>query len=366
MAKPRVFISSIYYDLKHVRASIEVFVESLGFDPILAEYGSIAFDPSQPLDESCYREAQSSDIFVLIIGGRYGSIATSQATSSRQREEELESITRREFSKAHEADIPVFVLIDHGVQSEYQTYLRNKENSTINYAHVDSLRIFKFIEFVYSRQRNNPVHPFEKGSDIEGWLREQWAGIFQELLRQRKDNSRFSDLASQIRQLEAVNTTLKSYLETVLQTVSPEKSNEIIEKENKTLTKSKMIELARRNQWFKHVIDETNIPAEKVLDLHLAIESVGEIIPVFEEKLGKSRQFIDVMEALDDFEEARQDFNRLRKMLNQKGVRFTKKFLEDLIIRLEEIRNDPELVSEVLSEDNDPENDSDTSPSSVE
>lgn len=72
MAKPRVFISSTYYDLKHVRASLEVFVEGLGFEPILAEHGSIPYDPSQPLDESCYREAQSSDILVLIVGGDMG------------------------------------------------------------------------------------------------------------------------------------------------------------------------------------------------------------------------------------------------------------------------------------------------------
>ena len=215
MAKPKIFISSTYYDLKHVRSSLEAFVESLGFEPVLAEYGSIAYDPSQALDESCYREAQSSDILVLIIGGRYGSIASSQSANAARLEEELESVTRKEFSNAHDADIPVFVLIEQGVFSEFQTYLRNKGNATVTYAHVDSIQVFKFIEFVHSKQRNNPIHSFEKGSDIEVWLKEQWAGIFQELLRQRKDNSRFADLASQIRQLEAVNATLKSYLESV-------------------------------------------------------------------------------------------------------------------------------------------------------
>lgn len=176
MAKPRVFISSTYYDLKHVRASLEVFVESLGFDPILSEYGSIPYDPSQPLDESCYREAQSSDILVLIIGGRYGSIAGSHA--SKNIDQQFESITRREFTRAHDADIPVYVLIESGVQSEYQTYLRNKDNGSVTYAHVDSIEVFRFIEFIYSKQRNNPIQSFEKGADIETWLRDQWAGIF--------------------------------------------------------------------------------------------------------------------------------------------------------------------------------------------
>ncbi len=52
MAKPRIFISSTYYDLKHLRASLENFVESLGFDAILSEKGNIAYAPDIALDES--------------------------------------------------------------------------------------------------------------------------------------------------------------------------------------------------------------------------------------------------------------------------------------------------------------------------
>lgn len=37
MAKPRVFISSTFYDLKQVRSSLETFVRDLGFDPVLSE-----------------------------------------------------------------------------------------------------------------------------------------------------------------------------------------------------------------------------------------------------------------------------------------------------------------------------------------
>ena len=70
MARPRVFISSTYYDLKHLRSSLDNFVESLGFDAILSEKGKIAYTPDLPLDESCYREVGTADIFVLIIGGR--------------------------------------------------------------------------------------------------------------------------------------------------------------------------------------------------------------------------------------------------------------------------------------------------------
>ena len=72
MARPRVFASSTYYDLKHVRASLEAFIESLGYDAVLSEKGNVAYNPEIPLDESCYREVLNTDIFVLIVGGRYG------------------------------------------------------------------------------------------------------------------------------------------------------------------------------------------------------------------------------------------------------------------------------------------------------
>lgn len=39
MARPRIFVSSTHYDLKHLRSSLENFIESLGFDAILSEKG---------------------------------------------------------------------------------------------------------------------------------------------------------------------------------------------------------------------------------------------------------------------------------------------------------------------------------------
>ena len=72
MAHLRVFISSTFYDLRHIRSSLEGFVERMGYEAVMSEKGRIAYDPDIPLDESCYREASSADIFVLIIGGRYG------------------------------------------------------------------------------------------------------------------------------------------------------------------------------------------------------------------------------------------------------------------------------------------------------
>ncbi|WP_373273093.1 DUF4062 domain-containing protein, partial [Vibrio parahaemolyticus] len=59
----------------------------------------MAYDPSIPLDESCYKDASSCDILVLIIGGRYGS-ATSETDSPHDSTgfyDRYESVTRKEY-----------------------------------------------------------------------------------------------------------------------------------------------------------------------------------------------------------------------------------------------------------------------------
>lgn len=85
MARPQVFVSSTFYDLRHIRASLEAFIERLGYEPVLSEKGKIAYDPDVPLDESCYRDAATANIFVLIVGGRYGSAASEENISGNKR-----------------------------------------------------------------------------------------------------------------------------------------------------------------------------------------------------------------------------------------------------------------------------------------
>ena len=192
VARPSIFISSTYFDLKHIRSSLEQFVLSLGYDPVLSEKGNIAYSSSLPLDESCYKEAQNCDIFVVIIGGRYGSeISETKGQSSKNSFfDAYDSITKREFESAYSSDTPVYILIEKSVFSEYETFQRNSGNESINYAHVDSVNIFKFIEIVLSKPKNNPVFQFEKESEIENWLKEQWAGLFKDMLTERLESKR--------------------------------------------------------------------------------------------------------------------------------------------------------------------------------
>jgi len=226
---------------------LDIFIRSLGFEPILSEQGDVAYAPDIALDESCYREVQNCDIYVLIIGGRYGSeISATEEKSAMGLYDRYQSVTKQEHKSAADKDIPVFVLIEKGVYAEYQTFKRNRDNKTISYAHVDSINIFEFIDEILSRPRNNPVYAFENHSDIESWLRDQWAGLFRELIDRMSGQQQLASLTAQVAQMAEINTTLKKYLEDLLSTESPEKSKELIESENQRLAMAdKIIRIQR-------------------------------------------------------------------------------------------------------------------------
>lgn len=237
MARPRVFVSSTYYDLKHIRASLEKFIESLGYDAVLSEKGNIAYDPQLPLDRSCCREVANADIFVLIIGGRYGAEKSETKDDiPKTFYEQYDSITKEEYAEAAGRRIPTYILIERTVYSDYETYLLNKERSDVHYAHVDSVNVFALIEEVLKGRCNNPFQQFDRCADIQVWLREQWAGLFRELLSRVYGQQQISSLAGQVDILTEVNKTLKVYLEQVVKKVSPENATELIAIQDRRLS----------------------------------------------------------------------------------------------------------------------------------
>jgi len=59
MARPRIFISSTFYDLKQIRAELDMFIESLGYEPIRNEEGDIPYGKDEALEEYCYKEIKN-------------------------------------------------------------------------------------------------------------------------------------------------------------------------------------------------------------------------------------------------------------------------------------------------------------------
>lgn len=277
MARPRVFISSTYYDLKHIRSSIDNFVEGLGYDSILSEKGDIAYSPDAPLDESCYREASNADIFVLIIGGRYGSSASSEGKKpSKSFFDRYDSVTKKEYDSAASRDIPIYILLEKNVYSEYQTYLKNQGVTKINYAHVDSVNVFELIRDILSKSRNNPIQTFDKFSEIELWLKEQWAGLFRELLQKVSSQKQLSTLSSQVETLSAINSTLQTYLEAVVSKIDPEKSQKLIESERSRLNEVEQLALLKSNAYFNGAFHPPTVKIEHFRDALIKSKSYAD------------------------------------------------------------------------------------------
>lgn len=319
MARPRVFVSSTYYDLKHVRSSLDLFIESLGYDSVLSEKGDIAYTHDRPLDESCYREAEGADLFVLIVGGRYGSeVSSASKKPTRAFFDRYESITKKEYESAVVRDIPIYILVESGVYSEYQTFLRNKNNLKVNYAHVDSVNVFHLIEDILGRPRNNPISTFERFSDIESWLREQWAGLFRELLSRQSQQQQFMALTTQVSGLKEINETLKKYLEAMMTGVSPDASNELIESEERRLEEVRRQDLLRQNHWCDYVTRRFDISFETFVSILEACGSFENFADLAGQFSPREDAYAEIVMTLDDNEAARSDFNDARLILGLK------------------------------------------------
>ena len=54
MAILRIFISSTYYDLKHVRNELGDFIKGLGYDAVMHDKGKVTYRQNETLENSCY------------------------------------------------------------------------------------------------------------------------------------------------------------------------------------------------------------------------------------------------------------------------------------------------------------------------
>ncbi len=261
MARPRVFVSSTFYDLKHLRATLDRFIAALGFEAILFENGDIPYAEGKPLDQSCYSEVKNADIFVLIIGGRYGS-RVSPPKGNEALPEEVISITREEFRRASARGIPVYVLVENAVHAELDTFRRNRGNADVKYAHVDSVYVFEFLEEILGQAK--PVYAFSRPQDVEEWLRAQWAGRFRDLIQASVEQRVVEDVAVQIGALRETTETLKTYLEHVVRKISRQTGDLLVKEQSGKLEKSLA---ALRNPLVRHCSLIGNIDAEQIVEL---------------------------------------------------------------------------------------------------
>jgi hypothetical protein len=186
--KPRIFVSSTFYDLKYIRDDLSNFIKAHDFEPIMFEEGDIGYTPGKQLDESCYEAMRNADMVVLIIGGNYGSPASGEKEDDF---EEYLSITRKEYKTASEEGIPIFIFVDAAVYSEYNVYEANIElienhKHKINFCATKNINIFRFIKEIRA-MGSLSITEFRKPGEIKAFLGKQWADMFKNYLKSLRE-----------------------------------------------------------------------------------------------------------------------------------------------------------------------------------
>lgn len=210
MASPTVFISSTFYDLRYIRESLKRLVESIGYQVVMSESGTIFYDPNMNAAASCLAEVPNADLFVLIIGGRYGSIL----------EDSGKSVTNGEYQEALRRRVPIFALVEQGTHSDYGLYRANSTRpellSEITFPHADDTRVFAFIDEVQGQTINNALVPFRTFADVETYLRAQWAAMMHSFLTREAEERQVVDSLGMLTQ---VNSRIELLTEQILKSV---------------------------------------------------------------------------------------------------------------------------------------------------
>ena len=237
MPGPRIFVSSTCYEFQEVRNNLRSFILEYDFDPVMSDFGDIFYDFDQNVQDSCIKEIENCQMFLLIIGNNYGSLYHKKGPIK----EIPNSITLKEFEKAILIDIPKFIFInkflDHDfnnykdvLESELKSFFKNtginseqgiskkvleiKRNldKTYHFPKSDYKYIFYFIEKIYDLTVNNARFTFETFDEIRTQLKKQWAGYFYKKLMEDKLQQKISSDNKKLDEISLKISTIENFL----------------------------------------------------------------------------------------------------------------------------------------------------------
>jgi hypothetical protein len=176
MDQTRVFVSSTFFDLAQVRDDLSRAISELGHIPVMSELSSFAVIPSMNTIENCKRNVRdNTDLFILIIGGRRGSVDSTTA----------KSVTAVEYETAVQSGLDIFIFISETVLALLPIWEKNPD---ADFSHaIDSVEIFKFVKRIRDAQRW--TFPFQYASEISTTLKTQFS-VFLKLLLEKKRGGR--------------------------------------------------------------------------------------------------------------------------------------------------------------------------------
>ena len=206
MATPRIFVSSTCYDLHEIRHNLRNFIQEFAYEPVMSDYGDVFYEFDSHVQDSCLKEIEKSQMYVLIIGNHYGS-----AYHRDLKEKDIpDSVTLSEFKKSISTHIPKIIFINKFVYYDYNNYKRALNEAIKNYFKRNEVKqedilstterirktfdsrysfsqaaypyIFHFLDIISGLTKNNAIFEYETFEEIKTQLKKQWAGFLHDKL----------------------------------------------------------------------------------------------------------------------------------------------------------------------------------------
>jgi len=269
MGKTRIFISSTCYDLSQIRQDLKDSIAAMGHIPVMSEDKEFPVNPMASTVENCIEAVKKeADIFVLIIGNRYG-----------YKLESGQSITNTEFLTAVLKGIPIYTFTQKSMIHVLPLWKKNPNADYSDY--VDDTKVFEFIEDVRSK-RGLWNFEFDNAQDIIDILKSQLSILFSESLSERLtlkasvDNEILSRLSG-----KALNLLLKkpeSYeMRLFLQMMSDEIGKHAFEKNDVTYSV-----FIRKGEVLEDISSFTSWQSRKLGELRRAVEMLNNLFSAYE------------------------------------------------------------------------------------
>ncbi|HEY2169262.1 MAG TPA: DUF4062 domain-containing protein, partial [Candidatus Angelobacter sp.] len=179
MDQTRIFVSSTFFDLAQVRENLSRVITDLGHVAVMSEFASFAVLPSLTTIENCKHNVRNSDVFVLIIGSRRGSL--DPATSK--------PVTLLEYETAIESGLDIFIFINETVLTLLPIWEKNPQADFGN--SIESSEVFAFAKQI--REAQQWTFSFKYSSEIEAILKKQLS-IFLKFLLDKKHGGQLEPL----------------------------------------------------------------------------------------------------------------------------------------------------------------------------
>ena len=308
MSKTNIFVSSTCFDLKQIRRDLEYFITDLGHNPVLSDSKDIGIPAGLDNLDTCKWLVTNSDIFVLIIGGRIGSIDLDSG----------KSITNIEYDLAYELDIPIYTFVDNEVWNKRDTYynlkqlldieqITEKDLKTALGPKIENPRVFEFIDRVSNAGRDQWIFPFNEAKDITRALRNNLSTLLKQcLLDNRKGKPSYHE--SKLKPIIRL-----SFLSKFKEPNQEQKTDTIAITPKQSLNQETILNNLRQLRPDNEIIELISRNAEEIEELimetspeHLGLIEEPEDIPRF---IQSAAEFANTIDSLINL--AKTDFERL-------------------------------------------------------